>query len=142
AMPHLINILIGEFKMRICRKYGFSVMFFVSVAIFLLPDFSAAYCKSVNEHSVLLNRLVHLSSKIPHSVIDRLTGCAATHKCGKKTSSDFEIFLRNLRMTLNEDWISKLILLNNASRFRGRVLYFCRRSGVMPPELTPSPGFH
>lgn len=143
ALLYLFNMVmrIRLVHMRLSRKYILGVLFFTSFAICLLLPLPVSYSKNSLAGNLRPNRIVPPSSEGPLVFIDRTVDSTFERKSDKGAHSGFNIFLLKLRMILEEDCISKIILLNNAVKFVGCHFFSCSQFRFILPVLTPSQGF-
>ena len=128
--------------MRIVRKHSIGALFFIVLGICLLAPFSFAGTNSCVAETFSLDRTVSLSSKVQPFCNNNVVPSALGHKKGGKAHSNFGICLRNLRMVLDEDWISKITSLNNADRFLKYSVDLCTRFRAILSVLVTSQVFH
>ncbi len=125
--------------MRLRGKYNIGVLFSICFAVSLLLPVSVAYCNDGRNEKLPLNRVARLSSEESFGLIDRDLDSAFLKKSDQAAHPHFVKVLRVRRMIPEEDWITRIILLNNAATFAeyGFNLYSRRSWVVLPVSACP-----
>lgn len=123
-----------------CSKHNISAVFFVALAVCLQACFSPTVNATVY-NNFLANEIVPQSSSIYHFATGRAAGCAFTDMGPGKRYVDHESFPLKLRMTLEEDWVSRILILNSVVKSTEHAFHLCSRAWTKISELTPSQGF-
>ena len=103
--------------MRLRGKYNIGVLFCICLAVSLLLPVSVAYTKKGQNENLPMNRVAPPSSEDHLGCIDRYIDYAFLKKSDRAAHTLFGKVVRVRRMIPEEDWITKIILLNNTATF-------------------------
>ena len=103
--------------MRLRGKYNIGVLFLICFAVSLLLPVSVAYSNKGKNENLPLTSIAPLLSGDQTGFIDRYIDFAFLKKIDKAAHPHFGKVLRRRRMIPEEDWITKIIFLNNAATF-------------------------
>ncbi len=122
--------------MRLRSKYNICALFSICLAVSLLFPVSVVCSKKVQNEKCRLNIAASLLSEDYPGFIDRYVDSALLKKIDRAAHAFFGKVVRVRHMIPEEDWITKIILLNNTATFAeyGFNVY-SRRSWIM---LSPS----
>ncbi len=103
--------------MRLRCKYNIGRLFLICLAVSLVLPVSVAYCKKGQDENLQLNRALSLLSEDHLGFIDSYFDSEFLKKIDRAAHAFFRKVVRVRHMIPEEDWITKIILLNNTATF-------------------------
>lgn len=103
--------------MRFRSKYNIGLLFLICLAVSLVLPVSVAHSKKGRDENLQLNRAASLLSEDNLGFIERYIDSAFLKKIDRAAHALFGKVVRVRHMIPEEDWITKIIFLNNTATF-------------------------